>query len=91
LSDGYDIKNAVNKEYREIIDLFGVEVAVRLYRHFRGCRIDCPKFFYNVDFVIQVAATKEDRREREKVAVVCGYTAEWIESKVREYLKQQEG
>ena len=80
---------AMNKEYREIKELLGIEAALKLYQHFRGCKIDFPKYFYNVDFVIKVAAQKEEKREREKIAVICGYTADWLEQKVRKYHSQQ--
>ena len=68
---------------------FGLDVALKVFQHYRGCKIDCPKYFYDVDFVIQVAAQKEDKREREKIAVICGYTADWLEAKIRKYNNQQ--
>ena len=89
ISNGWDLMEAVNKEYREIIELFGVDVALKIHRHYRGCRIAVPKNLYKVDFVIKVAAQKDDKREREKIAVLCGYTAEWLEQKVRKYSNKQ--
>ena len=89
ISDGWNLTEIVQKEYREIIQIFGLDVALKLFQHYRGCKIDCPKYFYDVDFVIKVAAQKEDKREREKIAVICGYTADWLEQKVRKYNNQQ--
>jgi hypothetical protein len=89
ISDGWNLAEAVKKEYREIIDIFGIDVALKLFQHYRGCKLVCPKYFYNADFVIKVAAQKEDKREREKIAVLCGYTAEWLEQRVRKYWNQQ--
>lgn len=83
-----NILDVVNKEYQEIIELFGVDVALKLFKHYKGCRIDCPKYFYQLDYVIKIAAQKEDKRERAKISVLCGYTAEWLERKIREYLNQ---
>jgi len=91
ISNGWDLTEAVNKEYREIIEIFGIDVALKLYQHYRGCKLDCPKYFYNVDFVVKVAAQKEDKREREKIAVLCGYTSDWLEQRLRKYYRQQTG
>ena len=89
ISDGWNLPEVMQEEYREIMQIFWLDVALKLFQHYRGCKIDCPKYLYNVDFVIKVAAQKEDKREREKIAVVCGYTADWLEQKVRKYNKQQ--
>ena len=83
--DRNHVADVVNSEYKEIINLCGLEVACKLYRHFKGCRVDYPKYFYKLEYVIQVASEKEDKRERERVAVIAGYTAQWLERKIREY------
>ena len=83
--DRAHVADVVNSEYQEIIKLCGLEVACKLFRHFRGCRVDFPKYFYKLEYVIQVASAKEDKRERERVAIVAGYTAQWLERKIREY------
>lgn len=83
LADCDCIADVVNREYREIIQLCGLDVALKLFRHFRGCRIDFPKYFYQVDYIIQIAAQKEDRREREKVAIIAGYTASWLDKQIK--------
>jgi hypothetical protein len=89
IAQGNDIAEAANEEYRELIELFGLDVALGLYKHYRGCRIDCPKNFFNTDFLIKVAAEKENKREREKIAVTCGLTSEWLEARVRKYLREK--
>ena len=87
IADHDCIADIVNREYQEIINLCGLEIACRLFRHFRGCRIDFPKYFYKVDYIIKIAAEKDDKRERERVAIIAGYTAGWLEKKIRKQCK----
>ena len=87
IADHDCIADIVNREYEEIINLCGLEVACELFRHFRGCRIDFPKYFYKVDYIIKIAAEKDDKRERERVAIIAGYTAQWLEKQIRKQYK----
>ena len=86
LADGdtQDFVNIVNGDYAEIVKVLGVEVALKMYIHFRGCHISFPKHFYKPDYVVTVAAKYSDKREREKIAITCGYTSQWIERRIRE-------
>ena len=77
----------VGGDYGEIVKVFGIEVAVRMYIHFRGCSLGFPKHFYKPEYVVSVAATCSDRRDRERIAITCGYTSQWIERMVRESSK----
>jgi len=74
----------VGGDYGEIVKVFGIEVAVRMYIHFRGCSLGFPKHFYKPEYVVSVAAICNDRRDRERIAITCGYTSQWIERMVRE-------
>jgi len=77
----------VGGDYGEIVKVFGVEVAVRMYIHFRGCSLGFPKHFYKPEFVVSVASQHPDRRDRERIAITCGYTSQWIERMVRKKAK----
>jgi len=79
-----DFANIVNGDYAEVVRILGVEIALKMYIHFRGCHISFPKHFYKPDYVVALASKCTDKREREKIAIVCGYTAQWIERRVRE-------
>jgi hypothetical protein len=70
--------------YAEIAQVFGGRMALEMYVHFRGCTINCPKHFFTQEFVVRTASKCQDRRGREKIAIICGYTSQWIERKVRE-------
>ena len=85
LADGQsDMGSIVNGDYAEVVRLLGIEVALKLYIHFRGCHISLPKHFYKTEYIITVASKCSDKREREKIAIICGYTAQWIERRIRE-------
>ena len=77
----------VGGDYSEIVKVFGVEVAVRMYIHFRGCSLGFPKHFFKPEYVVSVASKCSDRRDRERIAITCGYTSQWIERMVRESSK----
>jgi hypothetical protein len=77
----------VGGDYGEIVKVFGIEVAVRMYIHFRGCSLGFPKHFYKPEYIVSVAATCPNRRDRERIAMTCGYTSQWIERMVRENSK----
>jgi len=40
-----NFQGIVGGDYGEIVKVFGVEVAVRMYIHFRGCSLGFPKHF----------------------------------------------
>ena len=61
---------------------------LKLFKYFRGCKIDCPKFFYRQDYVVDAAAQIPDRRERAKVAVAAGYTANRLEVLLNQHRKR---
>ena len=84
LDNSDNFRGIVGGDYGEIVKVFGVEVAVRMYIHFRGCSLGFPKHFYKPEYVVSVAATCVDRRDRERIAITCGYTSQWIERMVRE-------
>ena len=81
-----EFQGIVSGDYAEIVKVFGIDIAVKMYIHFRGCNISCPKHFYTQEYVVSVASQFSERRERERVAITCGYTSHWIERKVREVL-----
>jgi hypothetical protein len=81
-----ELSEIVVGDYAEIVKLLGADAALKMYIHFRGCHISFPKRFYKPEYVVEIASKQEDRREREKIAIICGYTAGWLERKVRAYV-----
>ncbi|MCL1846156.1 MAG: hypothetical protein FWF77_09660 [Defluviitaleaceae bacterium] len=84
-----DFRGIVGGDYGEIVKVFGIEVAVRMYIHFRGCSLGFPKHFYRPEYVVSIASTCSNRRDREHIAMTCGYTSQWIERMVRESFKSE--
>jgi hypothetical protein len=71
--------DALNGSYPELVELIGCEATLKLFKYFRGSKIDCPKFFYKQDFIAEIAAKVTDKRERAKIAIASGYTSSRIE------------
>jgi hypothetical protein len=82
--DPTEFQGIVGGDYGEIVKVFGIDVAVRMYIHFRGCSLGFPKHFYKPEYIVSIAATCANRRDRERIAMTCGYTSQWIERMVRE-------
>lgn len=80
--------DALNGSYPELVELIGVEATLKLFRYFRGSKIDCPKFFYRQDYIVEIAVQVSDKRERAKIAIASGYTVNRLEVLVREKKKE---
>lgn len=78
---------ALNDIYLELYELIGKEGMLKLYKYFRGDKIDCPMRLYRPEFVADLAKQTNDRRERAKIARAAGYTVKFIEGMLR---KRQE-
>ena len=81
-------KDTLNGSYPELVELIGVEATLKLFKYFRGGKIDCPKFFYRQDYIVELAAQVTDKRERAKIAIASGYTVSRLEVLVREWKKE---
>ena len=79
---------ALTGSYPELIELIGTEATLKLYKRFRGCKIDCPKFLYRQDYVVDAAAQIPEKRERAKIAVAAGYTANRLEVLINQRRKR---
>ena len=88
LTDGNldNLANIVTKGYSDIAQVFGGEMALQMYANFRGCTINCAMMFFKKEFVIELASKCSDKRERERIAMICGYSSQTIEKAVREKL-----
>ena len=78
---------ALAGSYPELVDLIGSDATLKLFKYFRGCKIDCPKFFYKQDYIVALAAREGDKRKRAKIAVASGYTANRLEVLVSQWKK----
>ncbi len=76
-------REALNDIYLELYELIGKEGMLKLYKYFRGDKIDCPMRLYRPEFVADLAKQTNDRRERAKIARAAGYTVKFIEGMLR--------
>ena len=90
VSEGRE-SEALTGSYPELVELIGSDATLKLFKYFRGCKIDCPKFFYRQDYIVGLAAQVSDKRERAKIAVASGYTANRLEVLVSQWRKNGNG
>ena len=60
--------DALNDSYLELFELIGRDAMLKLFKHFRGDKIDCPMRLYSPEFIADLSKHVADRRERAKIA-----------------------
>ena len=63
----------------ELFKLFGRDVMLKIFKHYRGGKIDCPIRLYRPEFVVNLAKNEKNKHERAKIARAAGYTVNPIE------------
>ena len=81
---------ALNDIYLELFELLGKEGMLRLFKHYRGDKIDCPMRLYRPEFIADIAKQETYRRERAKIARAGGYSAKAIEGLLTKRRKENE-
>jgi hypothetical protein len=81
---------ALNDSYLELFELIGRDAMLKLFKHYRGDKIDCPMRMYRPEFIADIAKRAADRRERAKIARAGGYTAKAIETMLSRKKKETE-
>lgn len=87
--DGNEVE-ALNDSYLELYELIGRDAMLKLFKYFRGDKIDCPMRLYRPEFIADLAKQEPDRRERAKIARAGGYTVKFIESVLRKRRDEDE-
>lgn len=82
---------AFNDSYLELYELLGKDATLKLFKYFRGDKIDCPMRLYRQDFVADLVSQTSNRRERAKIARAGGYTIKFIEGVISKRRKENEG
>lgn len=85
LTDGNldNLVNLVTKGYADVAQVFGGQIALEMYVHFRGSAINCAMSFFKKEYVVEIAS-KCDKSERKRIARICGYSSQTIEKAVKE-------
>ena len=73
----------LNDIYLELYELIGRDGMLKLFKYFRGDKIDCPMRLYRLEYIADLAKQTTDRRERAKIARAAGYTVKFIEGMLR--------
>lgn len=76
--DGHE-SEALNDSYLELYEIIGRDAMLKLFKYFRGDKIDCPMRLYRSDYIADLVDQTSDRRERAKIARAGGYTIKFIE------------
>ena len=71
---------ALSDAYLELFELIGKDAMLKLFRHFKGDKIDMPMKMYRPEFICDLAKQSTDRRVRAKIARAGGYAAKVIEN-----------
>lgn len=80
--------DALNDSYLELFELIGRDAMLKLFKHFRGDKIDCPMRLYRSEFIADLAKPIADRRERAKIARAGGYSSKLIENMLNKRRKE---
>ena len=81
---------ALNDIYLELLELIGFENMIKIYKHFRGDKVDLPMRLYRPEFIADLAKPIADRRERAKIARAGGYSSRVIEGILNKRRKENE-
>ena len=81
---------ALNDIYLELLELIGLEHMLKIYKHFRGDKLDLPMRLYRPEFIADLAKSEPDRRERAKIARAGGYSARVVEGILNKRRKENE-
>ena len=81
---------ALNDIYLELFELIGRDAMLKLFKHYRGDKIDCPMRLYRPEYIADLAKQVTDRRERAKIARAAGYSAKMIEGLLVKRRKENE-
>lgn len=82
--------DALNDIYLELFELIGRDAMLKLFKHYRGDKVDLPMRLYRSEFIADIAKNFTDRRERAKIARAGGYTSKAIETMLSRRKKENE-
>ena len=81
---------ALNDIYLELYELLDRDGMLKLFKHYRGDKIDLPMRLYRPEYIADLAKQETDRRERAKIARAGGYSAKLIENMLSKRRKEND-
>lgn len=82
--------DALSDSYFELYQLLGEEAMLKLYKHYRGDKIDCPMKLYRTEYIADLAKQATDRRQRASIARAAGYSLRFIDSILQKRKKEND-
>ena len=82
---------ALNDCYLDLYELLGKDAMLKLFKHFRGDKIECPMRMYRAEYIADLAKQTTDRKERAKIARAGGYTTKFIEGILNKRKNENDG
>ena len=82
---------ALNDSYLDLFQLLGKDAMLKLFKHFRGDKIECPMRMYRAEYIADLAKQTTDRKERAKIARAGGYTTKFIEGILNKRKNENDG
>jgi hypothetical protein len=79
---------ALNDSYLELFDLIGRDAMLKLFKHYRGDKIECPMRLYRPEFIADLARKEPDKRERARKIRAGGYSVKRIEEMLSKQKKE---
>lgn len=83
--------DALNDCYLDLYELLGREAMLKIFKHFRGDKIECPMRMYRAEYIADLAKQTSDRKERAKIARAGGYTIKFIEGILNKRKNENDG
>ena len=69
---------ALNKTYKELIDLVGVESAEKLYDNYRGLVLNFPIRVYSSEYIIEYLRRNPENKDFKTLSKNLGCSERWI-------------
>jgi Mor family transcriptional regulator len=68
----------LNGIYKDIAETLGIEMAVSIYKNYKGLQITFPKTFLSKEYVKEKIVNEYDGKNTKRLARRYGYSERWI-------------
>lgn len=75
--------SGLNDVYREIAEIFGINLAVKFYENFRGQQVVYPVSLYSKDYIMKCILEEYDGTNSKELSLKYGYTENWLLYKIK--------
>ena len=79
---------ALSDTYFELFELIGKDAMLKLFKYYRGNKLDYPMRLYNLEFITELVEKIPNKKERAKIARVAGFSYKTIEKALTQKRKE---